>query len=454
MKKLIVLCLALIMNVGILHAQQGDVVEHHVVAGETLYSLSKRYKVPIDAIINMNTDVLANGLSIGDILKIPGTVTTKHENEPKKQRDRTHIETITETDIRTEHRRQVKEHSSSVNVALMMPFVVGDKENKSFMEFYYGVLVALQKLKEQGISVVLDVINTEKSHDAVLRIINSGKLDNADIIIGPVYDEIFNIVAQFAHEREIPIISPLASISADNPYVVQIAPSHQQKLTKMREVIGHDKNILVIRPLDQLDKEFEEELVSVLPHGGVIKLDYLKSTDIREVENKLSTDRENIIIIASSNENKVEEIMARMSSMHNSMSARGLTTPDISVLGNSKWNKFNHIEKNLYFKLNVIYVANYHADRGDSTVLNFDRDYIKMFQSLPTAYSYRGYDIASLFISSYAQNRDQMLVTLEDNTYRVLQVPYRFVQRNRNGKLENIRWIAVKYNQNYEITLF
>lgn len=456
MKKLILLCFAVVMTATIATAQQGNIIEHHVVAGETLYSLSKQYKVPIDLIIKSNTDVLADGMRVGDILRIPSTEATQQSTEAKKPNNHTVTQTqaqAIDNPVRTNRRKQAKEHSAMVNVALMMPFVVGDKENKSFMEFYYGVVVALQKLKEHGISVELDVINTEKSQDAVERIINSGRLDNADLIIGPVYDDTFDVMAQFAEQREIPIISPLAAVNADNPFVIQIAPSHQQKLNKIREVIGNDKNILLIRPIDQLDKEFEEELAEVLPRNGVTKLDYLKSTDIREVENKLTTDRDNIIIVASSNENKVEEIMARMSSMHNSMSARGLTTPAITVLGNSKWNKFNHIEKNLYFKLNVTYVANYHADRGDSTVLNFDRDYIKMFQSLPTPYSYRGYDIASLFISNYVGDRDNMLLNLDNNTYKVLQVPYRFVQRHRSGKLENIRWIAVKYNQNYEITL-
>lgn len=58
--------------------------QHQVVAKETLYSISKRYKVSIDALKKANPD-LAGGLKVGQVLTIPSEQTAKAEVKEEKE---------------------------------------------------------------------------------------------------------------------------------------------------------------------------------------------------------------------------------------------------------------------------------------------------------------------------------------------------------------------------------
>lgn len=62
-------------SIGVEKVGSSIFILHKVKAKETLYSLSRRYKVTVDAIVKHNAEA-ANGLKIGDVLKIPYKVET------------------------------------------------------------------------------------------------------------------------------------------------------------------------------------------------------------------------------------------------------------------------------------------------------------------------------------------------------------------------------------------
>ncbi len=55
---------------GINNKKTGEVFKHTVAPKETLYGLSKKYNVPIDAILSQNEKILKNGLQAGQVLTI------------------------------------------------------------------------------------------------------------------------------------------------------------------------------------------------------------------------------------------------------------------------------------------------------------------------------------------------------------------------------------------------
>lgn len=99
----------------------------------------------------------------------------------------------------------------------------------------------------------------------------------------------------------------------------------------------------------------------------------------------------------SDNEVDVDRILAAIASADTNISSRGRTAPRFVVLGNTRWNRMNNIDRTMFFKDRVIFISTYHAKRDSQTILDFDSAYIRSFGSLPTLFSYRGYDAAVIF---------------------------------------------------------
>lgn len=450
---------------------------HHVVAkGETLYTLSKLTGIPADTIFKYNATVLQDGLKYGSILKLPipasevgpslataGGVTT---NIPVPVDDDMEAPTsgypanesptvvpLTPLTPALSGPVQVKhiDMTAPIKVAVMLPVRVGGTSDRRYLEFYQGVLLALDELKATGVSSQVDLFNTAHSTAEASRLLNESAVQQADLIIGPVYESNFIPVANYATQHGIPIVSPLAAMKeTGSPLVFEAAPSDAFKYTKLQDEFSPSNNIVVVSATSNNDPEMLSEIVPLLP-SSARKVTYVKGSGGNAVENWLDLDKTNVFVVLSQNEQMTEEILASISSVQNSRISRGQNCPPIKVVGSSRWPRFQNIDKNLFFKLNLRYTTNYHADRGNERVAAFDRRYVAAFSSLPSMYSYRGYDVAKLFVGAIKLHGDEFASYINDRELPLLQTPYRFGQVNANGKYANNEWAKVCYNSNYTI---
>ena len=78
----------------------------------------------------------------------------------------------------------------------------------------------------------------------------------------------------------------------------------------------------------------------------------------------------------SDNEVDVDRILAAIASADTNISSRGRTAPRFVVLGNTRCNRMNNIDRTMFFKDRVIFISTYHAKRDSQTILDFDSAYI------------------------------------------------------------------------------
>lgn len=430
-----------------LNSVSTDYKYHLVVKGETVYSLSKQFEVSQEAIIECNE--LKDGLKLGSMIKIPikAPVVEPVTNTVEQEH-------IFRLNNRTNESSSIKAHTKNqkLNVAMLLPLKSGGTSNKSFVEFYQGALIALEQLKTTGISVELNLYNTGRSAEAVEEIVTGNDFANTDLIIGPVYEESIAPAVNFAHKNHVPIVSPLAIIENESSELIyQLSPQSDTKYDKMRELLSAQKNIVVISGIGN-DTEFEQEITPILPYG-YRRFAYSKGVTMADIENLINGEKDNVFIVLPSNEYNVEEILARISSVQNNLVARSIKNANITIVGGSRWNRFANIDKNLFFKLGLCFVTSYHADRSNERVADFDKRYIAAFNSLPTLYSYRGFDATKLFISAMVEPGANFTQRVNSANTQLLQMPYYFKQTNRKSNNVNNQWALVIYRPDYTITV-
>ena len=433
---------------------------HIVKPGETFYSLSRRFGITEDRLGTLNGGLKPADLKAGAIIKVPGSPEQLAAGE-RQPADTVRADSV--PDLSADNR--VKEiefralrRSATLNVALMLPIAVDGDANSNYLEFYQGFLLGLDSVKtKSGYSMNVCLYNTARDAEKIREITESDAFRNTDLIIGPVYEEGLYPVIRFAEEHNVPVVSPLANITGMNSDVLfQLAPDPSRKYEKAGDLVNGDKRVTLICT-ESADKEFEREMLALLGDSEYRRYTYkyehptARSADSpSDLTPLLENTDDNVFIILSDNEVDIDRILAALASADTSLTSRGRTAPRFVVLGNTRWNRYNTVDRAMFFKNRVIFFSTYHAKRDSETVRAFDDAYIRSFGALPSLFSYRGYDTAMIFAPAMYGDIEY---DLEDRRYTPLQTTYRFGQNEGRENHVNRNWTRVNYNSDFTITI-
>jgi len=422
-----------------LNSVSDDGFLYHVVQPkETLYALARRYETTEEAIRTIN-DGLADGLKAGSIIRIPAPA-----SRPETLRPDLTEQTASGSGSNSGFARL--EDDRPLRTALLLPLATGDRSNTHYTEFYQGFLLGLDSIKRTGRSIDLDVYNTAHDPARIESILADGSFAGTDLIVGPVYEDLMAPVVRHAETHRIPVVSPLAHLrQTQSDVLFQLAPDPATKFDKLETMLNSGREIVLVYT-QTTDRDFEQAVKSRIPNVGYSTFHYAPGGNAADL---LSSHGDQILVVMSDQETEVDRVLAALASAYNNIVARGLSTPRYCVVGSSHWSRFQNIDRNLFFKNRVTFIATYHAKRDDERIRDFDETYIEAFGSLPTLYSYRGYDTALLFCGALFDNPVDGLAGVE---YRPLQTPYRFERPSEQGTRTNSEWVKVSYNDNYTIT--
>lgn len=431
-----------------------DGYDHHVVQpGETIYSLSRRFGITEEEFARLN-DVSA-GLKAGAMIRIPRPEQAEEEvaevEQPQSTAD-VHFRALASTE--------------PLNVALMLPMNIENRANASYVEFYQGFLLGMETLKNTGRGESkLTVYNTSHDQLKVDEIVRSTMFEGTNLIVGPVYEDELAPVIRYAEQNSVPVVSPLANISAvESPALYQLSPSAERKYDKVADLVNGEREIFMIYA-DSYDEEFEAEAKQLLHgrpyHSYTYSFDDQKSKfrartadapfDVIDgMDTVLMSETPRLFIVLANKEVDVDRILGTISSSKVAISERSIPCAEYTVLGTSRWGRFSNIDHTTYFNNNVVMISTYHAKRDAQAIREFDSRYIEAYGGLPSLYAYRGYDAAILFCGGM---RGDIEYNMLDKRYTPLQTVYKFVQEGENGKYVNQEWMRINYNSNYTITV-
>ncbi len=441
-----------------LNSISGDTVVYHIVQkGDTFYSLSRRFDITEQRLSEMNNGLKAVDLKLGAMIRVPGARSEEKvspvEPDDSIDIDRQPLRPVPQMVFRALPAKQ------PLQVALLLPIEVGGETNSNYLEFYQGFLLGLDSVRTRyGHSIDVTLYNTGRNAEQVRSILALPAFSRTQLIIGPVYEEAgLPEVVKFAERREIPVVSPLAHIAKTNSDVLfQMAPDSVGKYDKVSDLFLPEKRVTLIYS-GSTDGEFEREMLACLGGRSCRRFDYKyehgtarqegSSSDLTPL---LENEDDNVLIILSDNEVDVDRILAGIASADTNLRARGRTAPRFTVLGNARWNRYNNIDRSMFFKDHVTFLSTYHAKRDVQVVRDFDSAYIRAFGVLPTLYAYRGYDVASIFCPAMYNDIEY---EMEGRRYLPLQTAYRFEQSDPNANHVNTNWVRVDYKPDFTITI-
>lgn len=438
-----------------------DGFEYYVVKpGETVYSLARRFEIT-EQEFAANNDI-AGGLKAGAVIRIP-IKDEENVNQMEKKADVPESELIAAQSSDENIIFRALPSDQILNIALMLPFNVESKPNSSYVEFYQGFLLGLEKMKQEGRGESkLTVYNTEHNPVKVQNIVKSPAFEGTNLIIGPVYEDELSPVLQYARANSTPVVSPLADIkTVKSPAIYQLSPDPAKKYDKIGDLIDGGRDIYLVYA-DSFDKEFEGEVLALLKDKPYAAYTYSfnqksiftpRNSAARQIEvmdDILKEENPCLFVVLANKETDVDRILGTISSSKVAITEKSEKSAPYVVLGTSRWGRFNNIDHTTYFNNNVVMISTYHAKRDSQVVREFDSRYIEAYNSLPSLYAYRGYDAAVIFCTGMRSDIDYNML---DKKYTPLQTSYQFSHKGEGDKYVNQEWMRINYNSNYTITI-
>lgn len=114
-----------------------------------------------------------------------------------------------------------------IRMGVILPFKGGSADNDKMIEFYRGVLMAVEEIKKSGTSVDVFAYDSGKSAGDIKAVVNSHPITNLDFIIGPLYPEQIAPLSKFCQQHHIKLVVPFSSLGDnvyENPYYYAINP--------------------------------------------------------------------------------------------------------------------------------------------------------------------------------------------------------------------------------------
>ncbi len=464
-------------------------IHHKVEKGETLYSIAREYDVPVRAIRTAN-DKLIWGLKYGEYIRIPKDADTYadhvDEYEIEAEPSRTHIydkEAIVDAECADFNYREFRE---TYNVVLMLPLFIDrnypvelpdtvDQEKAlelfpdyvtskdqlfhqtiPFLEFYEGALLAVDSLVSAGLSVELTVYDTQRDIGRVREIIQSREFRNTDLIIGPVYPENIRIVADWAYLNNVNIVSPLTSRSEfldGNPYLFQVTPSASAEFERASAYISEFpcSNFVLVHNNDPFERDAVEAFKSHIfrqfsyssDFNDVIFKEVVYTDASIRIEHSLLEEEKNIVIIPSSNQAFVSDVLMRLNILSR--------TYDITIFGLNDWQRFANIEVEYLHNMELHYAAPFFVDYNNDNVKRFVGNFRNKYKTEPSYYGFQGYDIMFYFLKAMKNYGPDFRDCLPMMQTELLQADFLFRKIDPRDGFENNGISIVKYDRDLNI---
>ena len=334
-------------------------------------------------------------------------------------------------------------------------------KSRDFIRLYQGVLLAVEDLKKQGLDINLHVFDTEKDQAKVRQTLdNLGPL-KFDLILGPVYSNTFDLVAEYAQENQIPIISPLSSKNTqlhNNPFVFQLNTSTESLCDNIFNHLMADKenkNIVIVhsnnyKELEEykLVRDIEQQLFENGKYWQYPNLHYSKLSfeDYGNLglEHLLSKTQENIIVIPSSKPAVVESFLTNLKILVKSY--------PIQLIGFPSWQRYSSMDPSNLFELNTLILSPYFIDYESEKVNKFIDRFRYEFSCEPNDYSFRAYDFTLYFSTAIKRFGHRFFDHLNEiKDVELIQSNYAIESVNAWGGFENKGLHVINYAPDFKI---
>jgi len=437
-----------------------DTIFHEVERRETLFSISQKYDININDILELNPQLRNSRLKRRSTILIPVFESILEVEIVEKDSLQISNNILSLDSIYIKKRKKNKK----LNVSLLLPFRSSTINYDSIeevealfqernlytitLDFYSGILFALEDLKKLDIIVNLNVFDTNNSLNQIFEISKNEDLINSDVIIGPLIPKNFETFSKLEYLEAIPKVFPLSTIPIKiiKGVIQTVTPKkllRERMLQYLDKNLDREENIVIIT--DSLNVDIDKRLTKIFPNSIKIKPEF-EGYILPELLDSLLVDSlPNKVIIES-------EIFTLISSVISQLNSQITSERDVKLFTTYRGNQYEDSSINLKDLGNLSFTYSSISKKiGNDSISDFESNYIKMFGSLPNKDIIRGYDTTKdILLRVSINNNINKTIKYDEQSYIESKFSYKidslgglyntsfFILRHKDYNIEEI----------------
>ncbi len=290
------------------------------------------------------------------------------------------------------------------HIAYLLPFLTAQAEGTTVpdkselaLQFYAGAKIALQKLSvEEGLNLVVDAFDTQANDADFQQLINTPKVDKAQLYIGPIRTSHVTTFANWAKQRRRILLSPESvsvDLTAQNPGFLQFNPSlraHCAAITRYVRAHHKPENVTLVCKEKEADRLPYFQNANAALGGArfaeMIVPDATTTFTAADLKKYLRPGKTSIFILPTWASQ--DFVMAFLRTLK---TVKG--TGSVEVYGMPQWAGYESIEPEYLRDLNVHITQASFVDHQAADVKLFQQAFYEASGTLPNDDAFNGYDV-------------------------------------------------------------
>lgn len=422
---------------------------HKVKKKETIFGIAKDYGVGIQELLDANPEMKREGYELkkGEWIFVPYA---KAGDKKSTIEERT---TITKPSL------NASRASGVIRVGVMLPLHDNDGDGKRMVEYYRGILLALNQLKSEGINTDVHAWNVPIDADIRTTLMDKNASE-LDVIFGPLYSNQVKPLGDFCRNHAIKLVIPFSIETAEvirNPYIFQVYQDNDRLNKKAiacffeRFQKKHHPVFIDCNDAGSQVGAFTSELRKQLELAN-IKYDLTNTkSSSADFAKHFDRNRPNVVVINSEKSPQLNQVFAKLNALK-------AANPEIviAMFGYNDWFMYQDFNLANYFKYGVFIPSTYYYNKVSERTLQLEKKYQEVYGDVMNkTYIPRlaivGYDQAQFFVRGLKSNGKNFKGTSSEIKYYPIQTRYNFEKLGQGGYLNtHFQLVHFKYDRTME----
>lgn len=423
---------------------------YKVQKGETMFSISQKFKIPQEEIRQFNPELDKSGLQVKMKLWIPAyswlkkadtetQVQDKEEVHPEK--DMYSISLFTHLNLSRIYLPGELPDSTLVSEPV-------EKEVISNLEFYEGLKRAVDVLKWRGFKVKLKIYDLDPDSDRIGNFLTAPELASSDLIVTNENGADLRRLNEYSKKHKIRLLASAINVTEQvksNPLAIAMFPSSLLQCRVMASRMANlfpQANCVIVRTGQVRENE----------RAGIFRQGWLEDASsktympdfgkngFKAIRDSLVKGKNNLLFIPSSNEDMVSGIFNSLKEI--------LGDYEITVVGLPTWQYFETIDPALFDSFHVYWFNSGYIDDKNLAADSFRKYFRDTYSTEPGEAAYQGYDAMMLAGENFLKYGRKWLDGKKNLPLTGLYSSYDLLRISENTCLEN-KTIHVFHFQDY-----
>lgn len=292
------------------------------------------------------------------------------------------------------------------------------------LEFYNGVMMAIDSLNSDGEKIDISIYDTKQSTRPLVSLLRSADLSNVGLIIAAITTQAeLKMFSEHSLAKNIPLISatyPNYVGVAANPFFVLLNSSFQQHLQglfKHMQRYYSSQTIVAVTKKGGAAEDYVKAYITILnkrTKSVPLKIKWLAIDEgkftINDLKTSLDSTKNNIVLVASPLETFGLKVVQTLSSVGQ--------TYNTTAIGMPTWDNIKELDKPTCGNVDVVFTTPflyYSQNAGLSSLVN--KRYKEKFYSRPSDMVFKGFEAVYHYSKLLSKHKFNLVNNLNDKSF-------------------------------------